>query len=158
MSYSDIILFSHPTFGVLGTMAALWVLVEALNASENNRVRTILASLAVTAFICFAAVAGGYWYVHYYAPEKALILAGPWPFAHDLVMETKEHLFFVPLILALYLPIVAARRLAQDRIARTVVIVVAGLIVLNGLAIEGAGAIINHGAKTALAHAAAKGS
>ena len=24
---SDIVLFLHPTFGVLGTMAALWVLV-----------------------------------------------------------------------------------------------------------------------------------
>jgi hypothetical protein len=155
---SDIILFSHPTFGVLGTMAALWVLVEALNASDRNRVRTVMAALAATALICMAWVAGGYWYVFYYAPEKALIQAGPWPFAHNLVMETKEHLFFVPLILALYLPIIAVRRLTADRAARTMVIVVAGLIVLNGLAIEGAGAIINHGAKAALAHAVAKGS
>jgi hypothetical protein len=155
---SDVILFSHPTFGVLGTMAAMWVLVEALNASDRNRARTVLAAFAVTMFICLASVAGGYWYVVYYAPEKALILGGPWPFAHNLVMETKEHLFFIPLILALYLPIVAVRRLAADRPARTVVMVVSGLIVLNGLAIEGAGAIINHGAKTALAHAVAKGS
>ena len=155
---SDIILFSHPTFGVLGTMAAMWVLVEALNASDRNRARTLLAASAVTMFICLAWVAGGYWYVFFYAPEKALILGGPWPFAHNLVMETKEHLFFIPLILALYLPLVATRRLVVDRPARTIVMVVAGLIVLNSLAIEGAGAIINHGAKTALAHAVAKGS
>jgi hypothetical protein len=157
MSGSDIILFSHPTFGVLGTMAAIWVLVEALNASDRNRGRTVLAALAVSLFIVLAWVAGGYWYVFYYAPEKALILGGPWAFAHNLVMETKEHLFFVPLILALYLPIVAARRLAADRAARVMVVTVTCLLILNGLAIEGAGAIINHGAKTALAHPATKG-
>jgi fructose-specific phosphotransferase system IIC component len=73
---SDIILFSHPTLGVLGTMAALWVLVEALNASDGNRVRTVLAALAVTLLFILAAVAGGYWCVTYYGPEKAVILAG----------------------------------------------------------------------------------
>jgi hypothetical protein len=155
---SDVILFSHPTFGVLGTMAALWVFVEGLNASDRNRVRTVLAALAVTTLFILAAVTGGYWYVTYYAPEKALILAGPWPFAHNLVMETKEHLFFIPLLLSLYLPIVAVRRLATDPAARLVVLVVSGLIVVNGLAIEGAGAIINHGAKSALAQTVAKGS
>jgi hypothetical protein len=155
---NELILFSHPTFGVLGTMAALWVFVEALNASDSNRVRTLLAALAVTTLIGLACAAGGYWYVFHYAPEKTLILSGPWPFAHGIVMETKEHLFFVLLILAVYLPIVAARRLVVDRPARIVAIVVAGLIVLHGLAIEGAGAIINHGAKAALAQAVAKGS
>ena len=29
---SDIILFAHPTFGVLGIMACVWVFVEAVNA------------------------------------------------------------------------------------------------------------------------------
>jgi hypothetical protein len=42
---SDIILFSHPTFGVLGIMAAVWVFVEALNASEANQQRLWRASL-----------------------------------------------------------------------------------------------------------------
>jgi hypothetical protein len=31
---SEILLFAHPTFGVLGSMAALWVYVDALNAPE----------------------------------------------------------------------------------------------------------------------------
>jgi len=45
---SDIILFAHPTFGVLGIMAAVWILVEALNASEANQGRIRLAANAVT--------------------------------------------------------------------------------------------------------------
>jgi hypothetical protein len=155
---SDILLFAHPTFGVLGIMASVWILVEALNASEANQGRIRLAACTVTACIACAWVLGGYWYVNYYYAEKAIILKGPWPFAHNLFMETKEHLFFIPLILALYLPIVAARKLASDAAARAVVMVVAGFIILNALAIEGAGAIINHGAKIAFVHSGVKGS
>jgi hypothetical protein len=154
---SDIILFAHPTFGVLGILASVWILVEALNASEANQGRIRVASYAVT--ICFIAawILGGFWYVNYYYAEKAVILKGPWPFAHTLFMETKEHLFFIPLILALYLPIVAARRLASNAAARAMVMVVSAFIILNGLAIEGAGAIINYGAKVAFIHTGQKG-
>lgn len=154
---SDIILFAHPTFGVLALLSSVWVFVETLNASPANQRRIFVASLAVAAFIVLAWLFGGYWYVTYYAPEKAIILKGPWPFAHDLFMETKEHLFFIPLILALYLPIVAARKLAANRAARAMVLAVAGLIVLNGLAIEGAGAVINYGVKVAFVHTGVKG-
>jgi hypothetical protein len=147
---TDIILFAHPTFGVLGILSALWVFVEALNASDSNRTRIRRTALLVPLFLVLAWLLGGYWYVTYYAVDKAVILNGPWPFAHDVFMETKEHLFFVPAILALYLPIVAAANLAVNRGARTMVLVVTALIVLNGLVIEGAGAVINHGAKLAL--------
>ena len=33
---SSVILLAHATFGGLGTLAALWVFVEALNAREEN--------------------------------------------------------------------------------------------------------------------------
>ena len=37
------------------------------------------------------------------------------------------------------------------------VVAVAGLIILNSLAIEGAGAVVNHGAKIAMSHVAQQG-
>ena len=154
---SDIILFAHPTFGVFGMLAAVWLLVEALNASEANRNRIRYAAFAVAICIVMAWLLGGYWYTVYYAPEKAIILKGPWPWAHDFVMETKEHLFFIPLILALYLPIVAAQNLARNRAARIVAMSVAGFVILNALAIEGAGAVINYGVKVAFVHTGIKG-
>ncbi len=154
---SDIILFAHPTFGVLGIMAAVWTVVEALNASEANQHRIRLAAGAVTVCIVCAWLLGGFWYVNYYYADKAVILKGPWPWAHNFFMETKEHLFFIPLVLALYLPIVAAKRLASNTAARTMVMVVATFIILNGLAIEGAGAIINYGVKVAFVHTGVKG-
>lgn len=154
---SDVILFAHPTFGVLGILAAVWVFVEALNASEQNQVRIWWASLAVAVFIGAAWLLGGYWYVTYYAPEKAIILKGPWPWAHNFFMETKEHLFFIPLILAFYLPFAAAVKLARNARARAMVMTVAALIVLSALAVEGAGAVINAGVKVAFVHSGVKG-
>ena len=152
----EVILFAHPTFGVLGIIMAVWVFVEALNASSANASRLRLAAYGVTVFVAAAWIFGGYWLVHFYGAEKAIILAGPWPWAHSFFMETKEHLFFITLILALFLPIAARGDFVASRPARMMVLTVAALIVLSGLAIEGAGAAINYGAKVALAaHAGA---
>jgi hypothetical protein len=153
---SDLILFAHPTLGVLGIMAAVWVFVEALNADAANQARIRTAAWAVALCIVASYLLGGYWYVSYYYAEKAVILKGPWPFAHNFFMETKEHVFFGLLVLALLLPIVVRQNLATSRGARAVTMTVAALVVINALAMEGAGAVINHGAKLALQFAGAK--
>jgi hypothetical protein len=147
---NEIILFAHPTFGVLGILGAVWIFVETLNASEANASRIRSAAWAVTVFIALSWVLGGYWYVHFYGPDKALILKGPWPWAHSLVMEVKEHVFFIPLLLALYLPIAARDKLPSSGAARAMVLSVAALIVLSGLAVEGAGAVVSYAVKAAL--------
>jgi len=152
---NDAILLLHATFGVLGTVSALWVFVEALNAQEQNAQRLRTAAWAVAVFMTLAWIVGGYWYLHDYPAERALILKGPWPFAHNLFMETKEHLFLATLILAFYLPIAARDRLYANAAARRMVLSVAMLIVLTGLSIEGAGAVIDHGVKVALLRPAA---
>ena len=147
---NDAILLAHATFGVLGTVSAVWVFVETLNAREQNAQRIRTASLAVATFMFAAWIFGGYWYLHFYPVERAIILKGPWPFAHNLFMETKEHLFLMTLILSFYLPIAARDRLYVNTVARRMVLSVAMLIVLSGLAIEGSGAVIDHGVKVAL--------
>ncbi|HWE50147.1 MAG TPA: hypothetical protein VG273_10180 [Bryobacteraceae bacterium] len=147
---SDLILLAHAAFGVTGCIAALWVFVECLNASPANAGRLRTAAY-LTAFCMVAAwICGGYWYVRFYPAEKTLILAGPWPFAHNVFMETKEHLFFVTGILALLLPIATREKVYTNVAARKLVLSVAGMIVVTGLALEGAGAIIDHGVKVAL--------
>jgi uncharacterized membrane protein YwaF len=146
----DLVLLLHASFGALGCIAAVWVLAETLNASVANLSRIRLAALVTAVCMTAAWILGGYWYVRFYPAEKAMILAGPWPFAHNVAMETKEHLFFVTGILAFYLPIAAFEKLHENPMARRMVMTVAGLVVFSGLAVEGAGAIINHGAKLAL--------
>jgi hypothetical protein len=154
---SDVILLGHATFGILGTLAALWVFVEALNAREENASRIRRGATAVAICMCLACLLGGYWYLNFYPAEKAIVLKGPWPSAHNLFMETKEHLFFITLILALYLPIVTADKLYANAIARQMVLCVALLIVCTGMFIEAAGAAVDHGVKIALLQAHAQG-
>jgi hypothetical protein len=153
---SDVILLAHATFGALGALAALWVFVETLNAQERNAARTRKGALLVAACMVAAWILGGYWYVHFYPADKAIILKGPWPFAHELFMETKEHLFFLTLILSFYLTIASREKLYANSSARKMVLWVSMLVVLSGLAVEGFGAIVNHGAEVAL-KAAVKG-
>jgi len=154
---SDLILLAHAGFGVTGCLAALWVIVETLNASSSNAARIRSAALLTAVCIAAAWIFGGYWYVHFYAPEKALILKGPWPFAHDIFMETKEHLFFITGILAFLLPIATRDVLHSNAVARRLVLAVASLIVVTGLVVEGAGAVIGHGVKIALLRGGAQG-
>jgi hypothetical protein len=150
ISASDIILLAHAGFGVSGCLAAVWVFVETLNAQPGNAGRIRQAALLTAVLMAAAWICGGYWYVHFYPAEKALILKGPWPFAHNIFMETKEHLFFITGILAFLLPVVARENLASSAAARKLVLSVAALIAITGLAVEGAGAVIDHGVKIAL--------
>jgi len=145
------ILISHAAFGRLGILVSIWVFVEALNVSNSNKGRIKYASIAVAVFIWLSYLLGGYWYVAFYGVSKAIIKAGPWPWAHTFFMETKEHLFFIVLLLSTYLPIVAHENdLLAGRGARNLLLTVAGLIVLLGILLEGFGAMISLGVRRGL--------
>ncbi|MFY9725963.1 MAG: hypothetical protein WB579_09595 [Bryobacteraceae bacterium] len=154
---SDAILLAHATFGVTGCLAALWVFVEALNAQPGNATRIRTAAFVTALAMAAAWLCGGYWYVYFYPADRILILGGPWPFAHNLFMETKEYLFLITAILAFLLPVAAREKLPSNAVARKLVLSVAGLIVITGLAVEGSGAIIEHGVKVALLRGGSKG-
>lgn len=97
-----------------------------------------------------AFAAGGYWYVVDYKADKEVILKGPWPFAHNFFMETKEHFVITLLLLATYLPIAAANNLAANKGARRLVLSVAALMVALGLMAEANGGVIAMGVKMGL--------
>lgn len=149
-NFNELVLMMHVGFGMLCIVTSVWVFVDALNASEANQARIRAMSLAVAAFMWLAYLVGGYWYVVYYAADKAFILKGPWPFAHNFIMETKEHVILMLLLLTTLLPIAASNNIASNKAARSVVLWVAGLIILIGMAMDGSGAIIGMGAKVGL--------
>lgn len=153
----NLILLLHAASGVTGSLAALWVFVEALHASPESERRIRIAAAIGAMAMAVAWICGGYWYVHFYPADKAQILKGPWPFAHNIFMETKEHLFFITGILALLLPIACREKLSLNRDARRLVLAVSGLVVITGLAVEGAGAVINQGERVALEQIDARG-
>lgn len=147
---TQILLMLHPLLGMLAFIAAGWVCVDCLHPGETTaaRIRTLSTATAVLMWATY--LIAGYWYVVYYGPEKSIILQGPWPFAHKFVMETKEHIFFALLILGTYLPIAARDTRSGSAPARKLTGMVAGLIVLLTLMMEGYGAIISMGVKMGL--------
>jgi len=148
--FNEMILMLHPTFGVLAVIAAVWVFVETLNVNDSNIVRLRSASVLTAILIWLAYIVGGYWYVVFYGGDKAIIKAGPWPFAHSIFMEIKEHVFFMLLLLATFLPIAAYGEVVKKQAMQNLVLWTSALVVLMGLAMEGAGAFISMGAKVAL--------
>lgn len=146
----EILLMAHVFLGVTCILAALWVFVETLNANDLNASRIRLLSRCVPAAMALCFLIAGYWYVGLYPGDKSIILKGPWPWAHDLFMETKEHLVIGLLLLTLYLPIVSGVDLVANRDARRLTLWVSALIVLTGLVMEGEGAVISMGVRMGL--------
>lgn len=147
---NQLILMIHVLFGVACVVTSLWVFVDVLNVSEANQGRIRKMSCAAAVFMWLAFLIGGYWYVFSYKVDKAIILKGPWPFAHGFFMETKEHLVIMLLMLATYLPLTVAGTLVANKDARRVALWVAGMVVLLALIIEGEGATIAMGVKAGL--------
>jgi hypothetical protein len=147
---TNFLLMSHAVFGSFLALAAGWLFVDVLNAKDENRARIRTTSLIIAGLMWLTYLLAGYSYVVHYSADKALILKGPWPFAHGLFMESKEHVVMMLLMLATFLPIVAYNNLAVNKSARKVVLWSTGLIVLTAVAMEGAGAIISMGVRVAL--------
>jgi hypothetical protein len=146
----ELILMSHVALGMACILATVWVFVDVLNARADNLGRIRWMSRLAAACMWLAFLAGGYWYVADYSADKAVILKGPWPLAHSLFMETKEHFVITLLLAATYLPIAAANNLAVNRGARRLVLCVAGLMLVLGLMAEGNGGVIALGVKMGL--------
>jgi hypothetical protein len=139
----EALLFIHPTLGVLGILAALWVFVEAFNLDEKRLRRVRIASVVGAVLFFLTWFSGGIWDSVYYGTDRTVMRKGPWAFVGDTAMEFKEHLFVLVLLLAIYLPILAyATDLRRPAATRVPTMTVAALIVLLGFAMEGAGAVL----------------
>ena len=147
----EFLLMVHPTTGALAIFCAIWCIVEVLNSSEQNRSRTRLAALSSMWLMVATYIAGGYWYVVYYAADKAVILKSSWPFAHTFFMEAKEHAFFITLILSIFLAIIArSEDFVRNRSARVLAVWVTLMVILSAFAAEGAGSLVAMGVRIGL--------
>lgn len=146
---NEIILVAHVLFGVACIIATIWIFVDTLHASNANvrRIRKMCLASATAMWLAF--IIGGYWYVTFYPFDKALILKGPWPFAHSLIMETKEHLLIMLLVLVTYQPIAAAGDIVASKGAKRVLLWTTGVSALLALLVDGEGCLISLGVKVA---------
>ena len=96
----SLVLF-HSISGGLSALFLVWIIIEMAYPTERSLPRVRIASY-LAAFLITAGcwIAGGYNYLTVYGSQvKPVILAGPYPWAHEVVMEAKEHIFiFLPII------------------------------------------------------------
>lgn len=150
----DSLIGLHAALGEAGAVAFIWVLVEVLNPSEARLKRARLAALLGTLFLIGSWVVGGMHYLGDYATlVKPVIKAGPTPWAHTVITETKEHIFlFLPFLAILVWGLLKRYKdeLMQNRNLQIAVILVSALVVLLAFAMAGMGFIISSGFRAAL--------
>lgn len=140
-------LILHVLSGLLGIVLFAVVLLGLMkNASlKKLKITSLLGLLAFLASWFY----GGYYYVLYYGSKvKPLIKAGEYSWAHDVIMETKEHIFlFLPflaavIVLAIWLlgdKVIQEQKIKKSVSALALSTVILGVIItLMGLAISGA--------------------
>lgn len=90
----------HIFLGVGATAAFGYAWMQFKNPDYkmlNVKILSILGALAIFS----SWITGGYYYLYYYGANiKPQILAGSQPWAHKLIMETKEHIFLIIPVIA----------------------------------------------------------
>lgn len=143
-------LIAHVILGVIGTMAMYGVWLALLKKTPSVK---FLKGASLTAFLSFLLswFSGGYYYVAYYGDiVKPKILAGKYPWAHQIMTEAKEHIFlFLPFAtLALFVAVwKLGDQFAIDENLRKRVAQCAGVITAVAVFVTLAGIIISGGAR-----------
>lgn len=145
---------SHAFLGELGAMMFLWVFIELLNPTEQRIGRALKVALMGVLFLFLSWLVGGYYYVNIYGSAvKPLIKAGPLPWTHGIITETKEHVFlFLPFLSVLTLGLIKGFKdsLSENRRAQIAILILAITIVLLAFSIAGMGFLISSGFRAAL--------
>ncbi|MHA1971494.1 MAG: hypothetical protein ACTSW1_00795 [Candidatus Hodarchaeales archaeon] len=154
---NEILILLHASTGSLATISGVWLFSELLNAKQGNIQRIKLLTLGLNFFVWLSYIFGGWYYVFDYSTVDKYIIKGStdlgfsgstWTFAHAFFTESKEHFFFLGVIIALYLILIAYRSsIVENRKARNLMLVMTAIIVLGGIILEGWGAIMAMGVR-----------
>ena len=139
----------HLVFAITGIDGFLWLLGELAANTVNTKRRVWAATIGVIGLTA-SWFTGGYYYLKFYGSlVKPVIVAGVAPWAHEIFMETKEHIFlfvvpmaFTGLCIAL-LDQETINRIGLKRSAMWLVGTVAGI----GLLVGAMGYIISSAAR-----------
>jgi len=139
----------HVFFGLLALLSSTALISIIQIGSTNKRLIKILA-IATSLFVWFAWFTVIPVYTISYAADKAVIVAYPQTApAHEFGMETKEHIFYTGLFLAMLLPILAYTVDIEKSWNRKLILWSAIIILIGGIIMEILGGWISVAAKQA---------
>ncbi len=111
----DVLLYAHIFAGVGLIILSLLILFQLKQKSQGFPVLKIYAALT-SALSWLLLLPSGNLYLTFYPATKTLIKAGSWPWAHSIVMETKEHWgLLLPIIATTAAWLVFTGRLKESR-------------------------------------------
>jgi glucan phosphoethanolaminetransferase (alkaline phosphatase superfamily) len=148
---------THVFFALVAIVLAAWLIGELKRKDPDPKTIRYLA-FAIAFLVWLSFISGGAWYVTNYGVDKAVIKESPYKWTHSFGMETKEHLFFVGLLMATALPILvySTEPLTNGK-GKKLLLTLVVLIVIGGIFLEIIGGAISIGAKEAWAYKAAAG-
>jgi len=137
-------LIAHVLIGVLAVGLIHLVFMHFLRRSPSWRYLRTLAGWATIGFLS-AWISGAYYYVAYYGKAvKPVIVKGASPWAHQVVMESKEHVFIMLPFMAITLwLLVRVLEEQQNEGAKKAGGILALMALLMGVFVAGAGIIIS---------------
>lgn len=139
----------HLGFAITGIDAFLSLCGKFKDNGGSHKSRIITALVGIVAFIASWLVGGFYYLAYYGTLVKPVIKSGVAPWAHNIVMETKEHifLFLVPMaITAFFIALLEKEDLERLDLRRPAFLLCAAIAVL-GLLIGAMGFIISSAAR-----------
>ncbi|MEK7514465.1 MAG: hypothetical protein AAB587_01440 [Patescibacteria group bacterium] len=135
----------HLGFAIIGIDAFLWLLGKLKGDGGSRKSMVITAAIGVGAFIA-SWLSGGYYYVVYYGTlVKPIIKSSVAPWVHNIIMETKEHifLFVIPLAMTVFFITLLGKEDMERLKLRSLTVWLAGAIAVLGLLIGAMGFIIS---------------
>ena len=139
----------HLGFAIVGIDAFMWLTGKIKSDGGSRKSMIVTASVGVVSFVA-SWIAGGCYYVIYYgALVRPIIKSGLAPWAHNIIMETKEHifLFVVPLAMTvLFITLLEKKDLDQLKLRR-LAYWLSGTVAALGLLIGAMGFIISAAAR-----------
>jgi uncharacterized membrane protein len=129
MGMRDLALFAHVVLGFALITLSVIILLGLKNKSPLVRPLSALS----TGISWFLLLPAGYLYLIFYPATKTLIKAGSWPWAHSVIMETKEHWgLLLPLIVTVAAALVFNGRQKESRNWWLLVIVLTAMLAILG--------------------------
>lgn len=108
----DLALIIHVLLGIAVIVLPVWILLQLKKPGKLVKPVAILAAAAAWILV----IPAGILYLLFYPATKTLILAGNWPWAHQIAMETKEHWgLLLPLIATVAASLVVQNKLAESK-------------------------------------------
>jgi|SRR3989344_8725154 len=139
----------HLGFAIVGIDAFFWLLGKIKDRNGSTKSRVVTAAVGTLAFVA-SWISGGYYYVIFYGSlVKPVIKQGLAPWAHNIVMEVKEHifLFIIPMAVTIFFITLLHDDEIESFGIRRLALVLTALVIALGLLIGAMGFVISAAAR-----------